>query len=170
MYSEFHSIPTPRRRWTGWTVLKRHWLNSLLTVSAILLLAAAVGKTVTYGWSHSAQAMAVAHQATHVPKSLALLAVLAELFVAACLVMGPGSRRLRCCLLFLLCCCFVGYRLLRWGDAPCGCYVNPALLNAAGTRVLEWFASGSLLYMLLGRALALLTPEPAPASSQEACP
>lgn len=141
-----------------WTRLKACWMHSLLTVSAVLLLTSAVGKTVSYGLSANAQV--VVHQVTRVPKSLALAVVLAELMMVASLTVGWGSRRLQCSLLFLLCSCFLSYRVLNWGGGPCGCYVNPALLNARTTQALELFAWASLLYMLLGSALALLATEP----------
>jgi len=144
------------------TVIHQRWIQSLLMVSALLLVTAAAGKTVTYGLSRDVQAAAVVHQATHVPRQLALGAVIAELTVAAGLLLLPGRRR-RYALLFLLCCCFLSYRLLTWGDGPCGCYVNPALLNSTASKALEVFAWASLLYMLGGSGLALLGREVVPA-------
>jgi hypothetical protein len=143
-----------------WHRLGRHWRRSLLTVSAILLLASALGKTITYGIPGPPHA--VMQQATRIPKSLVVAAVLTEVAVSILITRSRARWRVRCGLLFTLCCCFLGHRILQWGHGPCGCYVNPAILNSAGARVLEGLAWASLLYMLLGSAIALLGPDPAP--------
>lgn len=151
-----------------WHQLGRRWRRSLLTVSAILLATSALGKAVTYGIPGPPHA--VMQQATRIPKSLVVAAVLTELAVAVLLTQGPLRWRVRCGILFTLCCCFLGHRILQWGDGPCGCYVNPAILNSAWARTLEGVAWVSLLYMLLGSALALLGPDPAPRARPAAVP
>lgn len=144
-----------------WHQLGRHWRRSLLTVSAIILVTSAVGKALTYGIPGPPHA--VMQQATRVPRSLVVTAVLVEVAVAVLITQCPARWRVRCGLLFTLCCCFLGHRILQWGEGPCGCYVNPAILSSTWARALEGIAWASLLYMLLGSAIALLGPDPVPA-------
>lgn len=141
-------------------LLLPRWQRSLLTVSALLLITSALGKALTYGIPGPPHA--VMQQATRIPKSLVVITILTELAVALLLTRGPASWRVRCSILFTLCCGFLGHRILQWGEGPCGCYVNPAILNSAWARALEGVAWASLIYMLLGSALALLGPDPAP--------
>jgi hypothetical protein len=139
--------------------LGRRWRRSLLTVSALILLTSALGKAVTYGIPGPTHA--VMQQATRIPRSLVVAVVLTEVAVSILITQSRARWRVRCGLLFTLCCGFLGHRILQWGHGPCGCYVNPAILSSAWAKALEGIAWASLLYMLLGSAIAVLGPDPA---------